>query len=74
VRGFHNPARKTLTCGIFASSLAVLITCSSDSALQGPAITRGRFSAGSQVLTGFISKEFCIFYMISGAENKFIHA
>ncbi len=42
VRGFQIPARNTLT-PIEDSSLAVCITCSSVSALQGPDIISGRF-------------------------------
>ena len=41
VRGFHTPARK-LWHPNMASCLAVVITCSSLSALQGPAMTKGR--------------------------------
>ena len=41
VRGFHTPARK-LWQPFMASSRAVSITCSSVSALHGPAITKGR--------------------------------
>ena len=41
VRGFHTPARK-LWHPFIASCLAVVITCSSVSAEQGPAITKGR--------------------------------
>ena len=41
VRGFHTPARK-MWHPLLASSDAVSITCSSDSALQGPAMTKGR--------------------------------
>ena len=41
VRGFHTPARK-LWQPFMASWRAVFITCSSVSALQGPAMTKGR--------------------------------
>ena len=41
VRGFHMPARKILM-PLLASCVAVVITCSSVSAEQGPAIVRGR--------------------------------
>ena len=47
VRGFHTPARK-LWQPLEASWRAVVITCSSVSAEQGPAITKGRsLSLGS---------------------------
>ena len=44
VRGFHIPARNIFT-PILLSCCAVVMTCSSVSALQGPAITRGRLSS-----------------------------
>ena len=44
VRGFQMPARNILI-PLSASSLAVFITCSSVSALHGPAITKGRLSS-----------------------------
>ena len=44
VRGFQMPARNSLR-PLSANCLAVLITCSSVSALQGPAITIGRLSS-----------------------------
>src|SRR5574344_184924 len=43
VRGFQMPARNILT-PLDASNLAVSITCSSVSALQGPAMTNGFLS------------------------------
>ena len=44
VRGFQIPARKIFT-PMAANAVAVAITCSSVSALHGPAITSGRFSS-----------------------------
>jgi len=44
VRGFQMPARN-IFIPLAANCLAVSITCSSVSALHGPAITRGRFSS-----------------------------
>ena len=44
VRGFHIPALKIFT-PFDAKPTAVVITCSSVSALQGPAITRGRLAS-----------------------------
>ena len=44
VRGFQMPARKILI-PLLAKALAVSITCSSVSALQGPEMTMGRLSS-----------------------------
>src|ERR1051326_1052532 len=63
VLGFHIPERKIVTRSSFASSRAVLITCSSVSAPQGPLITSGRFAFGSQSLSGTMSR-FSIFISI----------
>src|SRR5690606_30048184 len=42
VRGFQMPARSTLTLPVLASRWAVARTCSSVSALHGPAMTNGK--------------------------------
>src|SRR5690606_223053 len=42
VRGFQMPARSTFTLPVLASKCAVASTCSSVSALHGPAMTKGR--------------------------------
>ena len=56
VRGFQIPARKIFT-PLAASWVAVDITCSSVSALQGPAITIGRLSStpGNKIDSSSIS-------------------
>ena len=55
VRGFHAPARNIVK-PCCASCMAVVITCSSVSALHGPAITNGRFvSSGNFSLSKSIS-------------------
>jgi hypothetical protein len=41
VRGFHIPALNAFTLGLEEISRAVSNTCSSVSALQGPAMTKG---------------------------------
>ena len=62
VRGFQMPARKIFT-PFSAKLLAVSITCSSDSALHGPAMTIGRWVSipGNANGSIFISIFFLIF-------------
>ena len=61
VRGFQIPARKTLTPNGLSPS-AVRITCSSDSALHGPATRSGRCPSGKRphCSTGKISNSVSI--------------
>src|SRR5690606_18442411 len=42
VRGFQTPARKTCTLPVLLRLQAASTTCDSDSALQGPAMYKGR--------------------------------
>jgi hypothetical protein len=53
VRGFHIPARKAFTLPDSTISFAVIITCSSFSALQGPEIIYGFPLTGNHFF-GFI--------------------
>src|SRR5690606_39526219 len=52
VRGFQIPARSACTLPVAASCLAVMMVCSSVSALQGPLMMIGLFSAGNQLEIG----------------------
>ena len=61
VRGFHTPARK-LWQPFMANWRAVVITCSSVSALQGPAMTKGR-SLSLGKFSGCKSNSNSIFYI-----------
>ncbi len=62
VRGFHIPALKSFT-PFDAKSLAVFITCSSVSALQGPAITRGRFTSIPGRFNGCMSSSIVYYFL-----------
>ena len=64
VRGFHSPARKIRTPSA-ASSRAVSITCSSVSALHGPAMTSGRRGSSPGKLMGCKSFISVLFELLS---------
>ena len=63
VRGFQIPARK-IFIPLLANALAVFITCSSVSALQGPAITIGRSSGIPGNAKGLNSSSICCCFFV----------
>ena len=63
VRGFHIPALN-IFMPFLANAVAVVITCSSVSALQGPAITSGRSSLTPCSLMGCKSNSIILYFNV----------
>src|SRR5690606_11186281 len=67
------PARSTFTLPVFANIRAVASTCSSVSALQGPAMINGDSPVSIQDFSGsMVSKSFMLFWGIDGLSCFFI--